>query len=174
VRIKSSRAAVVGSVVVLAVAGCGGSSKKSTSSASSASSTPSTTSASTTSTTGSQPLSKAAYEAKLGPLLNDRVGPALKSALANGGATNPQNLKTAVRLINEARNAMASLTPPTKIASLHQQAVTTLGALARDMTTMSDDLQANNKSAYTTAAKAVVKDALRIQSIGNQLSAQGY
>jgi hypothetical protein len=171
VRINSSRAALVGSVVVLAVAGCGGSSKKSNSSASSS---PSTTSAATTSTTSSQPLSKAAYEAKLGPLLNDRVGPALRSALANGGAANPQNLKTAVRLIDEARNAMASLNPPTKIASLHHQAVATLGAISRDMTKMSDDLQANNKTAYTNDAKAVVKDALRIQTIGNQLSAQGY
>jgi hypothetical protein len=42
------------------------------------------------------------------------------------------------------------------------------------MTKMSDDLQANNKTAYTNDAKAVVKDALRIQTIGNQLSAQGY
>src|SRR5437763_1037862 len=119
-KINSSRAALVGSVLVLAVAGCGGSSKKSTSSAastpSSATSTPSATTAATTSTSSSKPLSKAAYEAKLGPLLNDRVGPALRSTLANGGATNSQNLRTAVRLINEARNAMASLTPPTKIA----------------------------------------------------------
>jgi hypothetical protein len=170
-RINSSRAALVGSVVVLAVAGCGGSSKKSTSSTTS---TPSTTSAATTSTTGSQPLSKAAYEAKLGPLLNDRVGPALRGALANGGASDPQKLKTAAGLIAEARTAMASLTPPTKIASIHQEAVTTLGALAADLTKMSDTLQAHDKGGYTNAAKAVVKDALKVQTIGSQLSARGY
>jgi hypothetical protein len=119
-------------------------------------------------------MTKAQYEAKLGPLLNDRVGPALRSALANGGATNPQKLRTAAGLINEARAAMASLTPPPKIAALHQQAVTTLGALATAMTTMSERLQANDKAGYTAAAHTVVKDALRIESIGNQLSAQGY
>lgn len=171
----TSPSAVAVAVLVLAVAGCGGSSNKSTSSHKSSTSAATSSGAnSTPTTTGGKPLSKAAYEAKLGPLLNDRVGPALKSALANGGARNPQKLKTAAGLLDEARNAMASITPPAKIADLNQQAVRLLGALATDLTRMGNGVQANNKSAYTNAAKAAVRDALKIQTVGNELTARGF
>ena len=174
----TSGSAVAAAVLVLAVAGCGGSSKKPTSSSkSTASSVTSTTSSvptTTTGTTGSKPLSKAAYEAKLGPLLNGKVVPALRSALANGGAANPQKLATAVHLIDEARGAMASLRPPTRVADLNQAAVTTLGALAADMTKMKDSLQAQNRGAYVNAARQAVRDALKIQNVGNQLTARGF
>lgn len=164
----STRMAVAASVAALAVAGCGGSSKKSTSSAAPPAGT------TTTSTTGSHPLSKAAYEARLGPLLNDRVVPALKSALSNGGATDPQKLKAAAGLLNEARSAMSSLTPPTQVADLNREAAATLGALAADLTKMSDTVQAHNKGAYLSAAKAAVRNAVKIESIGGQFSARGY
>jgi hypothetical protein len=195
----SPGAAVAASIVVLTLVGCGGSSKKSTSSTTSASQTTTATSARTTpttatttqttaattqttlattgttaTTTGSRPLSKAAYEAKLSPLLNDRVVPALKSVLANGGSGDPQKLKTAAGLVKEARNAMASLTPPARVADLNREAVATLGALAGDMTRMSDSLQARHKAAYVVSAKAAVHDALKIQSIGGQFTTRGY
>jgi hypothetical protein len=174
----ASGSAVAAAVLALAVAGCGGSSKKSTSSSKSTASPATSATASgattTTSTTGGKPLSKAAYEAKLGPLLNGQVVPALRSALSNGGATNPQKLGTAVHLIDEARDAMASLTPPTRVADLNQAAVTTLGALAADMTKMKQNLQAHNKTAYVNAARQSVRDALKLQNVGNELSARGY
>jgi hypothetical protein len=182
----ASKTAVAASILVLAVAGCGGSSKKSNSSATSTSSAASTTSTGTTGTTpttgttgttastSGKPLTKAQYEAKLGPLLNDRVVPALRSALANGGARDPQKLGTAAGLVKEARDAMASLNPPKRVADLNQAAVNTLGALANDLTKMKDALQANDHTAYVNAAKSAVQDALKIQTIGNQLTARGY
>ena len=176
----SSKTAVAASVLVLTLAGCGGSSKKSNTSAKSTSTPTSTTTTGTTGTTGTtsttsgKPLTKAQYEAKLGPLLNERVVPALKSALTNGGARNPEKLATAAGLIKEARDAMASLTPPTKIADLNQSAANTLGSLSNDLTKMKDGLQANDHSAYVNAAKSAVQDALKIQNIGNQLTARGY
>jgi hypothetical protein len=190
-RTYSSWAAVAASILALALAGCGGSSKKSTTSttaASSGTSTPALTSTtstsgkttstsgktSTSSTAGSHPLTKAAYEAKLGPLLNGRVAPALKSALANGGATSPQKLATAAHLLDEARDAMASLTPPTQIADLNQQAVVALGTLGADMTKMRDELVAHNNTGYVNAAHQTVTDALKIEAIGNQFTKRGF
>lgn len=177
-RVHTTKAAAAAAVVAMAVAACGGSSKKSNSSANStpaaATSTSSSTGTSTTTTSGSHPLSKAAYEARLGPLLNQRVAPALRAALANGGGADPAKLRAAVRLIDEARNAMASLTPPPKIADLNHQAVITLGALGADMSKLASDLQSHNKSAYSAAAHQVEADALRIEALGNQFSARGY
>jgi hypothetical protein len=181
----TSKAAVAAALVAVAVAACGGSSKKSNSSAqstpaatTSASSptatSPTSTSTSATSSTGSHPLSKAAYEARLGPLLNQRVAPALRAALANGGGADPAKLRTAVHLIDEARNAMASLTPPAAIADLNHQAVVTLSALGADMSKLASDLQAHNTSASTAAAHKVEADALKIEALGNQFSARGF
>lgn len=171
-----SGAAVAASILALALAGCAGSSKKSSSSTSSASLTSASTSGptSTSAKTGSNPLTKAAYESKLGPLLNGRVAPALKSALANGGAKNPQKLQTAANLIDEAHNAMASLTPPAKIAALNREAVATLGALATGMRKMRDELLAHSKSGYLSAAKATATEALKLEAVGNQFTARGY
>jgi hypothetical protein len=138
---------------------------------------PSTSRATTptvTTPTGPQPLSKAAYEAKLGPLLNDQVVPALRTALANGGARDPQKLQSAISALDEARNAMASVTPPPAIADLNQQAVTVLGALATDLSNMRAALLASRKSAYTSAARSAVQDALKMQNVGNQMTARGF
>jgi hypothetical protein len=164
-----SGAAVAASTLALAAAGCGGSSKSNSTSSSS-----STPSSSTTSTTSGQPLTKAQYEAKLGPLFNNQIDPALKSALSNGGATNPQSLTTAVGLVTEARDAMASITPPTGIADLHKQAVTYLSALIKDMSKLRDAAQAKNAGDYQNAAKSVESDAKQIQTVGNKFVAKGY
>jgi hypothetical protein len=165
-----SGAAVAASTLALAVAGCGGSSKSnSTSTGSSASSSTSTPTATT-----AQPLTKAQYEQKLGPLFNNQIDPALKSALSNGGATNPQNLTTAVGLVTEARDAMAAITPPTGIADLHKQAIQYLSALIKDMSKLRDAAQTKNSGDYQTAAKAVTNDAKQIQTVGNKFVAKGY
>jgi hypothetical protein len=164
-------AAVAASTLALAVAGCGGSSKSS--STSTASSTPASTTPASTTSSG-QPLTKAQYEAKLGPLFNNSIDPALKSALSNGGATNPQSLTTAVGLVTEARDAMSSINPPTGIADLHKQAVGYLTALVNDMSKLRDAAQAKNSSDYQTAAKAVESDARNIQTVGNKFVAKGY
>ncbi len=121
-----------------------------------------------------RPLTKAQYEAKLSPLLNKRIAPALRSALSNGGARNPQKLATAAGLLREAQHAMSSLTPPTQVASLNQQAVTILGALANDLSKMSSSLRSHNTSAYQGAARSAVSDALKIQRVGNEFTAQGF
>jgi hypothetical protein len=119
-------------------------------------------------------VSKAVYEQKLGPLFNNQIDPALQSALSNGGATNPQNLTNAVRLVTEARDAMESIAAPRPIADLHNQAITYLTALTNDMTKLRNAAQANDSSAYQTAAAAVQNDAQQIQTIGNQFVARGY
>ena len=169
-----SGAAVAASTLALAVAGCGGSSKPSSTSSSSPSSSSSTAAPSSTPTTSGQPLTKAQYEQKLGPLFNNQIDPALKSALSNGGATNPQRLTTAVGLVTEARDAMSSIKPPTGIADLHQQAVTYLSALIKDMSKLRDAAQAKNAGDYQTAAKSVENDARQIQTVGNKFVAKGY
>jgi hypothetical protein len=119
-------------------------------------------------------LTKAQYEAKLGPLLNDRVVPALRSSLANGGARNPQKLQEAVNALNEAHSAMASINPPQEVADLNQAAVNVLASLSHDLANMRSALLSKDKSAYINAAKSAVKDALKMQSIGNQLTARGF
>src|SRR5437868_3711456 len=164
-----SGAAIAASTLALAVAGCGGSSKSnSTPSTSSMSSSSSSTPTSSTPTTSGQPLTKAQYEAKLGPLFNNQIDPALKSALSNGGATNPQSLTTAVGLVTEARDAMSSINPPTGIADLHKQAIQYLSALIKDMSKLRDAAQAKNSGDYQTAAKSVTNDAKQIQTVGQE------
>jgi hypothetical protein len=165
-----SGAAVAASTLALAVAGCGGSSKSSSTSSSSTA----TPSASTTATTNGAPLTKTQYEAKLGPLFNNQIDPALKSALSNGGATNPQNLTTAVGLVTEARDAMASINPPAGIASLHGQAVGYLSSLIKDMSKLRDAAQSKNSNDYKAAATAVTNDARQIQTVGQKFVAKGY
>jgi hypothetical protein len=173
-----SASAVAAAVLALAVAGCGSSSKKSSSSGKSttspAASTTSSTSTTSTGSTTSGALTKAQYEAKLGPLLNGHVVPALRDALANGGARDPQKLQTAVGALNEAHNAMASITPPPKVADLNQQAVNVLASLSSDLSKMRSALLAKDKTAYLDAARGAVKDALKMQNVGNQLTARGY
>ncbi len=173
----SSRGAVAASIVALAVAGCGGSSNKSSSThktGTHSTTTTSTSSTGTTSTTGSHPLTKAQYEARLSPLLNRRIAPALRSALSNGGARNPQKLSTAANLLKEAQHAMSSLTPPTRVADLNRQAVVILGALGNDLSKMSSSLRAHNSSGYQSAARSAVSDAVKIQRVGSEFTSRGF
>lgn len=115
-----------------------------------------------------QPVTKTQYEQKLGPLFNNDVDPALRSAPSNG------DLTTAIRLVTEARDAMASIAPPNAVADLHGQAVTDLTALVNDLSRLRSAAQANDAGAYQTAAAAVQNDAQQIQTIGNQFVARGY
>jgi hypothetical protein len=69
---------------------------------------------------------------------------------------------------------MASLTPPPQVADLNQQAVTVLASLSSDLSKMRSALLDKNRSAYVNAAKGAVKDALKLQSVGNQLTARGF
>ncbi len=172
----SSRGAVAAAIVVLAVAGCGGSSKKTThkTGTQASTATTSTSSTGTSSTTGSHPLTKSQYEARLSPLLNQRIAPALRSALSNGSARNPQKLTTAANLLKEAQHAMSSLTPPTRVADLNRQAVTILGSLGNDLSKMSSSLRSHNTSGYQSAARSAVSEALKIQRVGNEYTARGF
>lgn len=119
-------------------------------------------------------MSKASYEATLGPLFNNKIDPALKSALSSQNVTNPQSLTTAVSLVDEARNAMAGVNPPTGIADLNKQAVNILTSLANDLTKLRNAAQAKNSSAYSSAASAVRNDGLRLESVGSQFTSRGY
>jgi hypothetical protein len=94
--------------------------------------------------------------------------------LSNGGTSNAQSLTTAIRLITEARDAMMSIAPPNAVADLHQQAVTYLTALINDLSRLRAAVQANDSSAYQSAASAVQNDGQQIQMIGNQFVARGF
>jgi hypothetical protein len=160
--------AVAVALLALVAAGCGGSSKKSSS--------PSTSPSPATSTTqdSNPPLTKAEYEARLGPLLNNQVVPSLRAALANGGAADPTRLTQAINSLKTAHDQMAAVNPPTEIADLHQQAVTVLGAMVSDATKLRDAEVAHDTSAEQSAANALKADAQQIQNVGNQLTQRGY
>src|SRR5437660_5882948 len=104
------RAIAISVAVAFALAGCGGGGSK------------------------PHPLSKAAYEQKLGPLLNQQVAPAVRTALANGGILDPKKVGDAIASVKTAHDQMASVTPPTAVADLHRKAVAVLAALVTDMT----------------------------------------
>jgi hypothetical protein len=155
-------------VLVLAVgaSGCGGSSSKSSSS----SSTP----APSTTATVPPPLSKASYEQQLGPLLNNRVAPALRALNANGGVLNPSHLKQEISLLETALNKMAALTPPAAVADLHKKAVAALGSTIADVTKLRTAELANDRTAGIAAAKALNADGGRLVAVGSQFTARGY
>ncbi len=119
-------------------------------------------------------MSKAAYESTLGPLFNDKIDPALKSALDTSNATRPQNLTTAIGLVKEARDAMAGINPPTAISDLNKKAVDALTSLTNDLTNLRSAVESKNTSAYTSAANAVKNDGLQLENVGNQFTARGY
>ncbi len=119
-------------------------------------------------------MSKSSYEATLGPLFNNKIDPALKSALSSQNVTNPKSLTTAVSLVEEARNAMAGVNPPAQIADLNKQAVNALTSLAADLGKLRDAARAKSTSAYTTAANAVRNDGLKLESVGSQFTSRGY
>jgi len=156
--------------VAAGAAGCGGSSKSS-------SSTPatSTTASSSAAASGNgSPLSKTAYERQLGPLLNDQVAPALRTALANGGIANPTRLSSAIAEVKLAHDRMAAVNPPSAIADLHRQAVTALGAIQADMQKLRTAELKKVKSDALSALNSLKTDAQKIVTVGNQFQARGF
>jgi hypothetical protein len=155
--------------VAVIAAGCGSSSKSS-----SASSTTAASASSTASAGGSQPVSKTDYEQQLGPLLNNKVAPALRTALANGGIANPQRLGAAIAEVKLAHDRMAAVNPPAAIADLHQQAVTDLAAIQADMEKLRVAELNKARTNGLAALKALRADATKIVNIGNAFSARGF
>ena len=162
-------ALLAAAAVAAGAAGCGSSSKNS-SSASSSTAPASTAPASN----GSAPLSKAAYEQTLGPLLNNQVAPALKTALANGGIADPTKLSSAIADVKLAHDRMAAVTPPSAIADLHQQAVTALGAIKADMEKLRAAELKKARSDALSALNSLKADAQKIVTVGNQFQARGF
>lgn len=156
---------------LLAVAGCGSSSSQSTSSSSSSAAAQSSSSSAPA---GGTPVSKSAYEAKLGPLFNNQVDPALKQAVANGGLKDPQKAAEVVSILKGAHDQMAAVTPPTEIASIHQQAVTTLGSMATDADQLKTAENASDTARIQAAAQALKRDAQTLTQVGSELTAKGY
>jgi hypothetical protein len=153
--------AVALTLIPVAATGCGGSSSKSSSS-----------SASTTST--ASPLSKAAYEQQLGPVLNNEVVPATRKAFANGGAANPRNVNAVIGELKTAQSAMTSITPPAEVADLHKAAIAVIAAMVSDATKLRDAETAHDSSSTSAAATALKADAQRMQTVGSQFTARGY
>jgi len=69
---------------------------------------------------------------------------------------------------------MASVTPPTEIADLHNQAVQTLQSMIDDATKLRDAEKSGDSSGTQAAANSLKADAQKIQSVGSQLTARGY
>lgn len=162
----------------LAIAGCGGSSKSSSTAASASSTTQTTSSVTSSSTTSSassgQALSKADYEAQLGPLLNNQVAPALRTALSNGGITNPKRLSVAIAEVKLAHDRMAAVTPPAPIADVHAKAVSLLGSLTGDLVKLRAAELKKSKNDALSALNAIKKDGQAIVAIGDKFTARGY
>ncbi len=129
---------------------------------------------SSSSSSGPKPLSKAAYEQQLGPLLNNQVAPALRTALSNGGIANPQKLAAAIADVKLAHDRMAAVIPPTAIASLHSQAVVALAAIEADMQKLRTAELNKSRSDGLAALGALKTDAAKIVTVGNQFSARGF
>ena len=165
-------APAVAVAVAVAAAGCGSSSKSSTSASSAASSTP----ASSSSTSPSpRPLTKAQYEQKLGPLLNNVVDPALRATVGTGaGAADPQKVGAAITSVQLAHDQMAAVTPPPQVADLNQRAVVLMASMITAMTNLRDAETRNDRNAVLTAATALKGEAQRLESLGSQFTARGY
>jgi hypothetical protein len=119
-------------------------------------------------------LSKAQYEGKLGPLLNDVVDPALRATLGGGGAADPQKLGAAITSVQLAHDRMAAVTPPAEVADLHQQTVAPPAALISDMTKLRDAETGSDRSGVASAASAVKAEAQHLQNFGSQFGSRGY
>ena len=147
------------SAICLLGSGCGSSSKQS----SKASTTPA----------ASRPLTKAQYERKLGPLLNDVVDPALRAAF-RGGRPTQKGLGAAVTVMRLAHDQMAAVTPPAAISTLHRQAVKLLSSMVDALTKLRTALIKGDKSAQSSASAALVLDAQHMQTLGNEFTSRGY
>ena len=146
------RAIALSAAVVFALAGCGGGGGGSK----------------------PQPLTKAAYEQKLGPLLNQQVAPAVRTALANGGILDPKKVGDAIASVKTAHDQMASVTPPNAVADLHKKAVSVLAALVSDMTKLRDAEGKKDTSAEAGALSQITTDAKSLVDVGGQFTSRGY
>lgn len=160
-RLSSASLALAAVTVAAAVAGCGSSSAA-------------TSSTTKTSSAPSPRLTKAQYEQKLGPLLNDVVDPALRAALGKGGAARPEKLAAAITIIRLAHDQMAMITPPAEVADLHRQAVALMSSMIGDMTKLRDAETSSDKSGASSAVGALKTDAQHLENLGGQFSARGY
>lgn len=164
--ISRSAGALLAAVAIAAgIAGCGGSSKSSSST---------TTSVASSSSAGGTQLSKTRYEQTLGPLLNQQVAPALRTALANGGLADPKRLAVAIANVKLAHDKMAAVNPPAAIADLHQKAVAALGAILVDMQKLRAAELQKNRSAGLAALKSLKTDAIAIVTVGNNFQSRGF
>ena len=144
------RAAYLSLVLIIALTGCGGGGNK------------------------PKPLTKAQYEQKLGPLLNQQVAPAVRAALANGGILDPSKVTTAIASVKTAHDQMASVTPPTAVADLHKRAVAVLAALVTDMTKLRDAETKKDTSAERGALTNITTDARGLVDVGSQFTSRGF
>jgi hypothetical protein len=161
-RVASVTVALTLTLIPIIATGCGGGSSKSSGANSS------------TSTTTSPPLSKAAYEQQLGPVLNDEVVPATRKAFANGGAADPRKVNEVIGELKTAQRAMTSITPPVEVADLHKAAIAVIGAMISDAARLRDAETAHDSASIAAAAAALKVDAQRMQSVGSQFTARGY
>ena len=119
-------------------------------------------------------MTKAEYEAKLGPLLNDVVDPALKAALSNGGIRNPQKVTAAIASVKVAHDEMARVKPPAAVADLHGRTVTVLSSMIADMTRLRDAETKHDTSGESSAAKGLKNDAEKLVKLGDAFTSRGY
>ena len=119
-------------------------------------------------------MTKAQYEQKLGPLLNDVVAPAMGAVLGHGGARNPQRVSAAITSVRLAHDQMTAVTPPTEVAELHRQAVAVLASMITDMTKLRDAEIKDDRNRISSAAAAVKTDGQRLVSLGNRFTSRGY
>ncbi|MDT7561343.1 MAG: hypothetical protein QOI68_5833 [Pseudonocardiales bacterium] len=120
-------------------------------------------------------MTKAQYEQKLGPLLNDVIDPSLRATVGTGaGAADPQKVSAAITSVQLAHDQMAAVTPPPQVADLNQQAVALMGSMIRDMTKLRDAETRSDRNEALAAATALKREALRLENLGSQFSSRGY
>lgn len=168
-RFASASVALALCASVVAGGGCGSSSKSSSSVRVS-----STASTSSSSSSGSQRLTKAQYEQKLGPLLNDVVDPALRDVFSNAGARSPRKLGAAITILRLSHDQMAAITPPAAVAYLHKQTVAALASMISDMTKLRDAEARSDTPAGSAAIAALKTDAQHLETLGSHFTSRGY
>jgi hypothetical protein len=130
-----------------------------------------------TSVTSGKPLSKAEYETKLVTALRPAQGAgalAKRITSTSSAASDALVFDQVGGIYQKAYDDIKDIVPPAEIASLHQQVVAALQALAQDAVKARDALRAKNKSAYQAALADFKAQGQKLQSLGQQLTARGY